>query len=455
VCRYDTIVWMKALGALACCCWALQAQAPGMPVPAAGDPVVVVSGHPRLFLSPARLRLLRRERERDSERWSQLQTALAGPATLPEPGFARALAYQISGDASAGRDAIAWALGPGDDLRQMALVFDWCQELLSAAQRDQLAARIVKGMAALASGESVPAVRSRVLAAVALYDHVPDIPERELERVVHGWWEGRIAPGLKVGGDWIPRDDAYALFELLHALRDSANLDLREACPRFFLNLPLDRLMSYYPAVYTGPAGDFRAGVEGAAGPPDPLLAYLSRAADLAIVAYDPGAEGSQALQGWLMHDRFAMRGGFGAPYEFLWADPYQPGLSYYHEPLTYFDADSGRLFVRSSWEDSAVWLGCWDGMARRFEDGRLSAIDPATAPPAQFDSAVVLFGQGPRAFRIQPEAGRRIFVAALQPRHPYQVEIQGRKPYPATSGPSGILDLTLPAGKEVSVRIR
>jgi hypothetical protein len=67
----------------------------------------------------------------------------------------------------------------------------------------------------------------------------------------------------------------------------------------------------------------------------------------------------------------------------------------------------------------------------------------------------VVFFGQGVRTFRVKPEAGRRIFVAALQPRHSYQVEIEGRKPYAATSGPSGILELALPPGKEVSVRIR
>ena len=35
-------------------------------------------------------------------------------------------------------------------------------------------------------------------------------------------------------------------------------------------------------------------------------------------------------LQGWLMHDSFMLKSTFGAPYEFLWANPYQPGLSYY-----------------------------------------------------------------------------------------------------------------------------
>ena len=41
------------------------------------------------------------------------------------------------------------------------------------------------------------------------------------------------------------------------------------------------------------------------------------------------------------MHDHFLMRGPFGSPYEFLWANPYQPGLSYYHVPLVLHDPGS------------------------------------------------------------------------------------------------------------------
>src|ERR1035441_8163640 len=133
--------------------------------PQSGEPVTVSTDHPRLFLRPARLRLLKRERERASARWQQFDALMAGNAPMPEPGLAEALDYQISGNAAAGRQAVAWALGPGDDLRQLALVFDWCQELLSEAQRRDLAARIQKGMAA-AADDSMAAVRSRVLAAV-------------------------------------------------------------------------------------------------------------------------------------------------------------------------------------------------------------------------------------------------------------------------------------------------
>src|SRR5947209_20474974 len=58
---------------------------------------------PRLFLRPARLRLLRRERDRKSLRWEQFSTLTGAGAPMPEPGFANALAYQITGDASFSR----------------------------------------------------------------------------------------------------------------------------------------------------------------------------------------------------------------------------------------------------------------------------------------------------------------------------------------------------------------
>ena len=32
------------------------------------------------------------------------------------------------------------------------------------------------------------------------------------------------------------------------------------------------------------------------------------------------------------------LRGALGAPYEFLWANPYQPGLSFEHVPLVFHD---------------------------------------------------------------------------------------------------------------------
>ena len=86
---------------------------------------------------------------------------------------------------------MAWALAPAADLRQQALVYDWCQDLLTEAQRTGSRGAPGKRHRGHRADASIPAVRSRALAAVALYDHVPQAPRQELERVVHQWWNGR------------------------------------------------------------------------------------------------------------------------------------------------------------------------------------------------------------------------------------------------------------------------
>ncbi|MGA3019881.1 MAG: hypothetical protein ABSF62_22405 [Bryobacteraceae bacterium] len=439
-------------------CAAMAAAQTPAPVrtPVSSEPVVVSTEHPRLLLRPARLRLLRRERERTSMRWQQFFTLMAGHAPMPEPGLAQALYYQVAEDADAGRAAIAWALGADADLRQQALVFDWCQDLLSEAQKRDLAARMVKGMTQTASDESVPAVRSRVLAAVALFDHVADVPRRELERAVHGWWGGRTAPALTAGREIVPRDEAYDLYELLHVIRDNTNLDLRESARAFFKDYPIAHLLSYYPAVFPAPENDYYIGAEPHIGEPDLRLAAISRAADMAMVAFDTNALESQMLQGWLMHDRFLMRSTFAAPYEFLWANPYQPGLSYYHAPLAWHGAGSSVLFARASWEDSAAWFGLFHGVMQVFEDGHVSAVDAARAPgPVLLGPAAVCFARTSRKFRVTVDPGGAVYLVGLVPGHTYEVEVDDEEMYEADSDRAGILAVEVPAGKEVGLRIK
>ncbi|MEO7653358.1 MAG: hypothetical protein ABIZ80_23105, partial [Bryobacteraceae bacterium] len=78
----------------------------------------IFAEHPRLFLRAQRLKLLRRENERRSQRWQQFETLVAGKAPMPELGFALALYYQASEDAAIGKQAVQWALSPkSNDLR--------------------------------------------------------------------------------------------------------------------------------------------------------------------------------------------------------------------------------------------------------------------------------------------------------------------------------------------------
>src|SRR5436190_10704860 len=161
----------------------------------------IYTEHPRLFLRPQRLRLLQRERDRRTTRWIQFETLMAGKAPMPETGFAQALYYQVSGNEDAGKQAVRWALGPASDLRQLALVFDWCQAALSETQSKTLAAKIVKSMAASERDKRLSAVRDRALAAVVLAGHQNDVSSKQLNWLANSWWRGEMVPGIKGGRD--------------------------------------------------------------------------------------------------------------------------------------------------------------------------------------------------------------------------------------------------------------
>ena len=407
--------------------------------------------HPLLFLRPQRIRLLRRERERRSARWQQFEALVAGHAVMPEPGFALALYYQVAGDETAGRRAVDWALASGGDLRQLALVFDWCQPLLSQPQSVALAAKLERALERRPPAMTISEARSRALAATVLAARAPQLSQRELRSLVQNWWRGEIVPAVSSGRNVVPRAEIYALFELLHALRDNLNIDLRESLRTFFKQLPAAQLLSYYPASYPAAENEFRIpAVKGAE--PDLALAAMSRAADLAMVAYDNNAVETQYLQGWAMHDRFLLRGPLGIPYEFLWGNPYQPGLSYYSLPPLLHDPIFGRLFLRSRWDDDAVWLGYFDGELQTFADGE-PRIHPlaSVGEPIQLGDTVVA---ATARFTVQEQA-TTAFILGLAPSCAYDVEPDAEEMHQARSDPGGILELKFPGGFRGGIRIR
>jgi hypothetical protein len=419
------------------------------------DPIAVFTEHPRLFLRPQRLRLLKRERERKSARWEQFETLVAGGAPMPERGFAWGLYSMVSGNDALAREAVLLGTRGELDLREEALVFDWFQNLMSESQRRDFAARIKKGIDDTAADNSVAAVRSRALAAIAIFDHVPQTPQRELDRIVRQWWGGRMLPALKNGASAISRDDAYPLWELLHAIRDNTNIDLRETVPKFFKEFPIEHLMSHYPATFEGPDTQYRIGLS-RNGEPDLRQAALSRAAELEMVALDTNAAESQVLQGWLMHNQFVLRGTFGAPYEFLWANPYQPGLSYNLVPLVYHNPEFGKLFIRSTWDEDALWFGLFEGSMQMFADGHPSAVNPKLdTPPISLTSATVCFAQRTRQFHLKLEPDELVFLLGLQPKRIYQVEVDDEEIYEDKTDAGGILVVDLPHGKPIAFRIR
>ena len=198
--------------------------------------------------------------------------------------------------------------------------------------------------------------------------------------------------------------DAYALLEILHVVRDNLNFDLRDTFPEWFKQYPLLHLLAHYPAPWPAAENEFRIPADEtiAKTGPDVRKAALSRAAELAMVAFDANAASSQLLQGWLTNDRFLMRGTFGITYEMMWANPYQPGLSYYHVPLAQHDEIGGQLFVRSTWDDDASWIGFFDGQLQLFRDGGVTQVDPGTArEPLDIETAIFFFAREAKKFPV------------------------------------------------------
>jgi hypothetical protein len=415
---------------------------------------------PRLLLTERRLRLLKRERERDSIRWQQFHALMAGKAVMPEAGFASALYGVVTGDAAHCRAAAVSAAGA----RQAALVYDWCKESLPGAAKQALETRLRQTMAAAPA--TVQEARNRVFAALAAADLDPAGSEKALRSVVEEWWKAKLVPQLKAGRQpFANRDSIYALTELLHVIRDNLRIEMVEQAPAWFDQLSALQMLTCYPASYPAAENDYRIPAYTAAGDPDLNEAALSRAAGLALVAYDANAQANQFLQGWLMLDRFLMRGAFGIVYEFLWANPYQPGLSYYYMP-DLFHAH-GRLIVRSSWEEDAVWFGYWDGQAQVFQDGKRMAVDlRKPMAPVKVGSTQVLIGQAGLRFETgvapPPEEEERktpgeeyAFVLGLKPGGKYDVEVDGEEMYEAAADGGGILSLKFNRGRRVGVRIK
>jgi hypothetical protein len=417
----------------------------------------VYSESPRLFLRPARLKLLRRERERQSLRWEQFESLWNGNAPFPEPGWTAALRYQIAQDEGAGKRAVAWAAGPGNDVRQLALVADWCAPLLAGPDQTRVFGKLQR---AIEGGppKTIGEARNKALAAIALNDAQPDAAEKALREVFEGFWLAAFVASLREAKSRVPNAEACAMMELLHAVRDNINFDLRDTFPKWFRDYPVIHLMAHYPAPWPASENEFRvpADREIQKSGPDITKAALSRAAELAMVAYDSNSPETQLLQGFLMNDRFLMRGTFGIPYELMWANPYQPGLSYYHVPLAQHDEIGGQLFVRSSWEDDASWIGFFEGQLQLFRDGAVTRVDPLVAhEPMDIEEATVFFGRNAKKFQVPrrktDEALDDVFIVGLEPKRAYHVEVDGEEMIEDAADPGGIIFLPgIPAGAGV-----
>jgi hypothetical protein len=234
---------------------------------------------------------------------------------------------------------------------------------------------------------------------------------------------------------------------------------LRQDSPQFFIDLPLTQMLGYDPAAYPGPDNEFRVAFFTGDGEPDLTLATMLRSAELSLVSLDNNAELAQSLQGWLMQDRYLLRSALGIPYEFLWANPYQPGLTYHHLPNSYHDKRKGMLFIRNHWEEEARFLCYYDGKIQLFEDGKRKVlkVSPAT-PPVEMGGATILVGGQdllkPIQFQLTGTDRESWYLIGLRPNAIYDVEIDDHELEEARTDSGGILSLEFVKSLKAGVRV-
>ena len=411
---------------------------------AAVEDFKVYTERPRLLLNQRRLKLLRRERDRQSLRWNQFELLMKGKAAVPEQAFASALYGQILNEPAP--CSTAFQASGSADARQIAIVLDWCTTFINEAQQQQLKSRLnSKPLSTMTFAQA----RDRVFAAVELEDAA------SLQAIVEGWWRKSVAPALNDGSRVLETVDMYPFMEMAHALRDNLQIDMRDDIRPVFRDLALRRLLTYYPASYPAPENDYRIPSYDGKGDPDLKLSALTRTSEFALVAYESNAQEMQFLQGWLMLDRFALKSAFGAPYEFLWANPYQPGLPFDKLPLTLHDSRAGMLFARSSWEEDATWFSFRNGTGQLFRDGQIRPAplkDPLVVGPA-----MILSGPAQsREFRVAGSAPEEWFLIGFPPRTDFDIEIDDEEMTDSNTDRGGILKLefTRRVGQAVYVHV-
>ncbi len=280
---------------------------------------------PQLLLTPKLLHRLQLDRERQTVRWLNFDKRVRTVPDSPERGFELALYYAVTHDEQRGREAVDWGLAHVCDLRQRSLIKDWVGDLASPAQRKMPAS------VGCAYNGPIPTVavglRDALFEAVAKGTATPSQFESANKQLFDSLSRAQT----------VDPADLYATVEYIMGMRSLTRGYLRESDPHFFSLLPKEFLLSLRPEEIEHPA-------------------WMAHVAALALVTLDPNLENSQFLQGWAMEDSQMLHDGPGVAYEFLWADPYLPGIAYQNmDPWIYDPA--GRLFARSSWDRDACWL--------------------------------------------------------------------------------------------------
>jgi hypothetical protein len=361
------------------------------------------SAPPSLLLTGRRLHRLKLDAQRQTERWSNFEQRVKTVTDSPERGFELALYSAVTGNADACHSAIEWGKAHAGEHRQIALILNWCRAGVAAVDRQALLNAPVEKDSAHPFESARDTLFTDVIQGRASRESVRQQWSQLLPLIQH---DPRVC---------LP--EIYALFEFLDVAQKNFRTDLRQDNARLFSTLPYIFLLSIHPSDLDHPD-------------------WKTRAGGLMMVNVDPNLQGSSFVQGWAMEDPKMAREGPGVAYEFLWANPYLPGLGYYNMDLFAYDPDSSLLVARKSWDANSCWVSSFRGH-----------VDLLQCPAGLFNSPVT-FGKltvlpmQDQCQQVKPRANVVTMLSGLQPGARVAWEEQGKK-FTATADVSGNIMLS------------
>ncbi len=415
--------------------------------------------HPRLFLEPDRLDRLRRDIARQTLSWQTLRQLIDSGTVFPEQPLVDALIYQVEQIDSSCQTAVAanrqlalQGLKNASDLRETAIVYDWCYDILQPETREELKSAMVTAINTLLPQASlgVGLIRSAVLSSIALAGDWTD-SEPTISQLLDNHWRQEVSQVLTQGGLMDDGAKLIAILETTLVVRHNLEIDLLQESADALMGLVRTRLLSYWPVdVEINGGRAHRPSSTGLSDQDARLQAPLYRIADMLLVAYESNLRSFQFLQGWIRNDNYMLRSPMGIPYEFLWVNPYLPGLAAQSSPLLAHDPVRGRIYFRIDWQNPTTWYLYHSGILEILSENELTVIqDFESLSPIYFsDSAVVPIKVPTKLqlvrepFREQAQQSKILYLIGLKGGASYVLKINNRDPKIIQAGAGGIYEI-------------
>jgi hypothetical protein len=113
-----------------------------------------------------------------------------------------------------------------------------------------------------------------------------------------------------------------------------------------------------------------------------------------------------------------------------------------------------GRLFVRSTWEDDATWLGYSDGEFQICDNDGVRLVQSLLKPLRLADMLLVPAAEA-TTFRLDGSGLSHLFLLGLRPGTDYELRIGDAKPVRDSSDPGGTLHIMMEGETGVLIRLK